>query len=64
VTGGGCLDEAAGTRAHEVRRDRPREDDRCSLAKAIDRYTEESVKEIGRTKAQALKAIKKLPSPT
>lgn len=31
------------------------------LAKAIDRYIEESVKEIGRTKAQVLKAIKKHP---
>ena len=30
-----------------------------TLAKAIDRYTEESIKEIGRTKAQVLKAIKK-----
>ncbi len=28
------------------------------LAKAIDRYTEESLKEIGRTKAQILRAIK------
>jgi len=32
-----------------------------TLAKAIDRYTEESIKEIGRTKAQVLKAIKKFP---
>lgn len=32
-----------------------------TLAKAIDRYIEESVKEIGRTKAQVLKAIKKHP---
>jgi hypothetical protein len=30
-----------------------------TLAKAIDRYTEESIKEIGRAKAQVLKAIKK-----
>ncbi len=29
-----------------------------TLAKAIDRYTEESIKDIGRTKAQVLKAIK------
>lgn len=28
------------------------------LAKVIDRYTEEAVKEIGRTKAQVLRAIK------
>ena len=33
----------------------------ATLAKAIDRYTEESIKEIGRTKAQVLKAIKKFP---
>lgn len=32
-----------------------------TLAKAIDRYTEESVKKIGRTKAQVLKAIKNYP---
>ncbi|WP_026380671.1 site-specific integrase [Afifella pfennigii] len=32
-----------------------------TLAKAIDRYIEESVKEIGRTKAQVLRAIKKHP---
>lgn len=32
-----------------------------TLAKAIDRYTEESIKEIGRTKAQVLKAIKSYP---
>lgn len=32
-----------------------------TLAKAIDRYTEESVKKIGKTKAQVLKAIKKFP---
>lgn len=32
-----------------------------TLAKAIDRYTEESVREIGRTKAQVLKAIKNYP---
>ena len=31
------------------------------LAKAIDRYTEESLKEIGRTKAQVLRAIKNYP---
>ena len=31
------------------------------LAKAIDRYTEESMKEIGRTKAQVLRAIKNDP---
>jgi hypothetical protein len=30
-----------------------------TLAKAIERYTAESIKEIGRTKAQVLKAIKK-----
>ncbi|WP_119390683.1 tyrosine-type recombinase/integrase [Taklimakanibacter lacteus] len=33
----------------------------ATLAKAIDRYIEESVKQIGRTKAQVLKAIKKFP---
>ncbi len=32
-----------------------------ALAKAIDRYTEDSVKKIGKTKAQVLKAIKKFP---
>jgi integrase len=32
-----------------------------TLAKAIDRYTQESIKEIGRTKAQVLKAIKNYP---
>lgn len=32
-----------------------------TLAKAIDRYTEESIKEIGRTKAQVLRAIKHYP---
>ncbi len=32
-----------------------------TLAKAIDRYTEESIKEIGRTKAQVLRAIKNYP---
>lgn len=32
-----------------------------SLARAIDRYTEESLKEIGRTKAQVLRAIKNYP---
>ena len=31
------------------------------LARAIDRYTEESMKEIGRTKAQVLRAIKNYP---
>jgi hypothetical protein len=31
------------------------------LARAIDRYTEESLKEIGRTKAQVLRAIKNYP---
>ncbi len=31
------------------------------LAKVIDRYTEESLKEIGRTKAQVLRAIKNYP---
>lgn len=31
------------------------------LAKAIDRYTEESLKEIGRTKSQVLRAIKNYP---
>lgn len=31
------------------------------LAQAIDRYTEESLKEIGRTKAQVLRAIKSYP---
>ena len=31
------------------------------LAKAIDRYTEEAMKEIGRTKAQVLRAIKNYP---
>jgi len=32
-----------------------------TLAKAIDRYTQESIKEIGRTKAQVLRAIKNYP---
>lgn len=32
-----------------------------SLANAIDRYTEDSLKEIGRTKAQVLRAIKHHP---
>lgn len=36
-------------------------EDDATLARAIDRYTEESVKEIGRTKAQVLKAIKNYP---
>jgi hypothetical protein len=40
--------------------DRAKADDH-TLAKAMDRYTAESIKEIGRTKAQVLRAIKNYP---